>query len=1492
MNRRTVAGSVLAFAVTVSLAARELPPIDEFAQGRPHHDANAVVSEKAKGLARAGQVIPVEARLRVPTFVWAAREESGPPPAVQPPGRDRNVQPSGRRQEDAARAHLDRFRGLYGLDARDVTAATVRAIHDTGKGPVIVKLRQQVDGVEIFREEMNVVLDRKLELVGISGYLSSASTPGARGRSMSFDVDERGGALHALRDLVPATIAATELIEGTARGGYNYFTVAATVADLERPLRLKKVYFHTQEGLTPGYYVEVVARDPATNEVDAYAYVISAADGHILFRNSISRHAGTPYTYRVWAAADGYPFDSPAGNGAVPKVNPVPDGHQPPYLPQADITVANYPFSRNDPWLPSGATETVGNNVDAYSDIYSPNGYGPVAAPATPAAGDFRAQLTGANAFQHTYDFALPHQHTSRQAATTQLFVTINFLHDWFYDAGFDEAAGNAQQDNYGRGGIAGDRLRAEAQDYSGSNNANMYTLADGEPPQMQMYIWSGFLDVSRFEVLTPASAAGKRAFGYASFGPQTFNVQQPVVLPAPLSACSALINAAAVAGKIVLVDREPTSGADSCSVAMKVSNIAAAGAAGIVIVNLSGWPDTVFYPSDAIPGFTTPVLTISWNGAASIKSALASATEVTALMLRPTTDVVRDSALDDQIVAHEWGHYLSDRLIGDASGLNATQARGLGEGWSDFLAVLLEVRADDVLTPSNATWNGVYTSQSYARSGGTDGGANQSYYFGTRRAPYSTDFTKNAFTYKHTMAGVALPTGAPMRPNGLSNAQYHNTGEIWALMLWECYASLLRDTQGASPRLTFAQAQQRMKEYLVAALKMTPVEPTILEARDALLAAAYASDPVDYVKFYQAFAKRGAGVGAVAADRYSTTNGPMVESFDAGGDASVLSYAVTDAGGSCDNDGALDNGETGQISITLRNNGATALNGLTGTVTSLTAGVTLPGGGAVTFPNMDVLQTATATLPVAMAAGVTGIRTIELNFEFTHPDMDTPVQSERLTARGNVDELAALSATDTVDTTITPWTVGSDTPVPVAPWARLASGTRTIWRGSDAGKVSDERLQSPPMTVSAAGALKIEFDHLFSFEYDYDGGVVEMSRNGGAWTDIGAGTYNGRIWGSTNPLYGRSAYVYSSSGVQHVTLRPTVAAGDVVRVRFRIGTDDSYAGYGWELDNITFTGIVETPFGGLGADTGCVKATTMRLASNRNPVRAGDTLTLKASLVSPGTPSGTITFYDGATPLTTLTMVDRGATFSTSALVHGSHSLTARYNGATGYQPSTSPVLLQGVDGNCIDQKPSITYLTPSGAFPAGTSIDLGATASVGAFFSYAWYQGEVGDTNTPIGSGQNVLVKPVQTTKYWVRVLNGCGATDSASVVITIVPPAYLYTMTPCRLYDSRRAWEGKLAPHATRTFQPWYSYCFPTNSARAVALNVTVVAPAADGYLTIYPSDVPRPLASTTNFRMGRTRANNGVIGLSADGRLTVYNGSGTPVDFVLDAFAYFK
>jgi hypothetical protein len=173
--------------------------------------------------------------------------------------------------------------------------------------------------------------------------------------------------------------------------------------------------FHLPGGYVPAYYVEariyvpstdpsVISETPLFTEL-GYAYVVSAVDGRVLFRHNQVSHS-TDFSYRVWAdPTTKLPADSPAGNGVHPKLNPVPDGAQYPFVAQSDVTLSNYPFSRNDPWLPAGATETNGNNVDAFVNLFSPDGLGnPVTTTPTDfPTGDFRAQITAPGAFLHTH---------------------------------------------------------------------------------------------------------------------------------------------------------------------------------------------------------------------------------------------------------------------------------------------------------------------------------------------------------------------------------------------------------------------------------------------------------------------------------------------------------------------------------------------------------------------------------------------------------------------------------------------------------------------------------------------------------------------------------------------------------------------------------------------------------------------------------------------------------------------------------------------------------------------------------------------------------------------------------------------------------------------------------------------------------------------------------------------------------------------------------
>lgn len=1330
MHNRSVAALFLALLSGEALGAG-LPNFDAFGTRPPVPSRDAALLQRAEAAVNPGVRLQTESRLGVPTFLWVAGSNGASLAAAA----GRAVGNAKSPAESAARAALSQFGSLYGLSAADVSSAVVSMIHDTGRGAIIVKLRQQVGGTDIFREEINVLMNRRLEAVAISGYISSAVTPAAQGGSLSFALGAAAAAQAGVRDALRASVDASEFVSIGSEGGYQKFVLPApSAARLDEAVRVKPVYYHWPEGLEAAYYVEVLGRSPdlppdvldATGEVgssEAYGYVVSAVNGRLLTRKNLSADAG--FTYRVWAdPLTLIPYDTPAGNGPHPKANPAPDGAQSPFVPTNDVPLLNYPFSMNDPWLAPGSTETNGNNADAFLNLFSPDGYGnpTTTAPADPPNGDYRAQITAPDQFLHTH---VPDVSTSsadaRQGSIQQLFYDINFLHDWYYDSGFDEASGNAQTNNFGRGGLGNDNIRAQAQDFSGFNNANMQTPADGTRPRMRMYAFPSL--ANHLDIQAPAAIVGKAFVGVAISGPQSFDVTNDVVIAtftAGPSTCT-ITNAGALAGKIAMFDFDNTDGT-GCSFSTRVLRITQTTSANAALmVYTSAAPTLVANITGFNTLWTKPVATISWNTGQAIKSQLSLPATVTARLLRAPD---RDGTLDNQIVFHEWGHYLSNRLVGNASGIINQQAGGMGEGWGDFSAMMLTVRADDTATPSNATFNGVYALATYALSGvWFDGTADQSYYFGIRRYPYSTDMTKNPLTFKHIQNGVALPVGPPLAfgASGANNAEVHNTGEVWTTMLWECYAALLRDTQGATPRLTFQQAQDRMKGYLVASLKMTPLAPTFTEARDAVLAAAYANDTVDFIEFWQAFAKRGAGLGAVSPDRFSVTNTPVVESFVTGPGLIFQGATLDDGVASCDGDGILDGGEVGHLVVTLKNVGSTTLTATTATVSSATPGVSFPAGNAISFPPSEPAATTTGTVVVAYAPGIAGIQQVDFQVDYNDTQLGGAPLTANASVRANADEIPASTATDTVEARTTPWTISSNpTFGPIGPWARKeVTPLQHVWFAPDSGATSDEYLTSPVFTVDGGGSLNVQFDHSWGFEFDgggnYDGGVVEMSVNGGAFTDIGTPAYNGTILNNPsggNPLRGRPGFVQNSAGTVHTSLTQAIAPGSTVQVRFRVGTDNSVGAAGWNVDTVAFTGVVETPFATVVADTGCTLPTTTTLSPSANPSPFANTLTLTATVATAGGPAnaGSVTFLDGATPLGTVPVNAAGvATLATSTLTQGLHSLTAQYGGALGYAPSTSNTVNESIG------KPASAVALVSSQNPSalGQSVTFTATVS-----------------------------------------------------------------------------------------------------------------------------------------------------------------------------------
>ena len=130
--------------------------------------------------------------------------------------------------------------------------------------------------------------------------------------------------------------------------------------------------------------------------------------------------------------------------------------------------------------------------------------------------------------------------------------------------------------------------------------------------------------------------------------------------------------------------------------------------------------------------------------------------------------------------------------------------------------------------------------------------------------------------------------------------------------------------------------------------------------------------------------------------------------------------------------------------------------------------------------------------------------------------------------------------------------------------------------------------------------------------------------------------------------------------------------------------------------------------------NTASLIGTSTALISSLNPSTSGQIVTFTAT-VSPSAATGTVTFYDGATALGTGTLAGGMATFTTSSLSIGSHSITARYGGNSSYNSSTSAALTQTI--NTASKTNTSTTLTSSlNPSTSGQSVTFTATVSPSA--------------------------------------------------------------------------------------------------------------------------------------------------------------------------------
>jgi hypothetical protein len=501
----------------------------------------------------------------VPTFLWASKRHQV------------RFDPAGGGPEAAALHYLNLYTPLYRLPPSAIDAVYVHHVHDVGRGGVVVRLRQRIDGVEVILTEMKFLLGRDLSLVAIGGNLHTSSLPQDDQRWITVDEEKRALAL-AFADLFGQPAGNFE--PRTTRNGWQYFTLrpaADSSFSLARPARIRPVYFPLPDRLWPAFQLELIGNERSGSDDHAYTYVIGAEDHRILFRQSLINDES--YTYRVWADGTGLrtPFDGPHQD-----FTPHPSGEPTtarPHLVAADL-VSIEGFNTNpdgmaDPWLAPDATETRGNNVDAYVDLVWPQVF--------QQGLDARAPLTGPRAFDHPFDPALNpvENDAQRFAAVVQLFYLANWLHDYFYDSGFTEQAGNAQADNFDRGGAASDPLiaRVEGKLTGLVNNARMMCPADGSSPEMRMGLWHD-INYARVEALNWAWVAGTARFGATSFD-VTAEVALVQDATAPFAdGCESLTNDATIAGRIALLER------GGCPFVDKVQRAEDASAVGVIVIH------------------------------------------------------------------------------------------------------------------------------------------------------------------------------------------------------------------------------------------------------------------------------------------------------------------------------------------------------------------------------------------------------------------------------------------------------------------------------------------------------------------------------------------------------------------------------------------------------------------------------------------------------------------------------------------------------------------------------------------------------------------------------------------------------------------------------------------------------------------------------------------------------------------------------------------
>jgi len=594
------------------------------------------------------------------------------------------------------------------------------------------------------------------------------------------------------------------------------------------PIKARLRFFPVRGGARLVWDVQI---QPDSNH---YWHVeVDAVDGSVIRKFNLVEND----SYKVYE----WPAESPNHVRSLPL--PPGDGRTVATGSAASLLASPFGWHDTNGLVGADTADTTGNNVATQTDETNDDVY-------VAALGEVRPSNVARN-FIYPIDLTKDPD-TYREAVVTNLFYWNNVIHDLHYLFGFNEAAGNFQQNNYGKGGQGNDRLDADAQDGSGTNNANMLTLPEGVSPRMQMYIWTG---ATTLQVNSPSGIAANYPAAGAAFGGEitaagiTGDVQiinspgnpgpqgeQPDqgCFPAPAS----------LTGKIALIRR------GGCEFGQKVVSAQNSGAIAVIIYNNAGNDLLLMGPGNTGAAATIPAIAIGQSHGELIRNTITGppAATVNATMKKSAPD--RDSDLDNAVIIHEYTHGVSNRLTGGPNSPTVCleSVEQGGEGWSDWFAMAFTARTGD--TGPLPRGMGTYvTFQDPPTFGG-----------GIRAFPYSTSMSVNPQTY-NSIRTAAIP---------------HGVGAVWAGMLWEMYWNIIdgipelnlpgrgyrQDLYDLSQPLAGNQIALRL---VMDGMKIQPCNPTFVDQRDAILEADQVNNGGAFqCHIWKAFAKRGLGVNAV----------------------------------------------------------------------------------------------------------------------------------------------------------------------------------------------------------------------------------------------------------------------------------------------------------------------------------------------------------------------------------------------------------------------------------------------------------------------------------------------------------------------------------------------------------------------------------------------------------------------------------------------------